>query len=475
MEIIFNIVMMIIMLPSILFIYIYEYPKKWKDKKYIYGVRNRTEFKEEIIAKRVDEISSQCRKKANIYLVISIILMVGFCFIPDFTVRLIVWTVFIFIDFVLMFAPFTKGNSELKSLKRELGLNFEKGVVYTDLKSVGAVHALKKSGIIIPNIIAAVFFLVALLNDIGVVKIAGFSSGHEYQARLMTGMSGALLFVSIMLIPIAFMMDGIRNEVISEDSDININYNRAKKKNMADFIVLFTWINTAVIIVMMIIMSIWDDQILYLSLYAVYMLGIMTGGFFFLRRQKLIEKRYKNETSVEIDDDDNWILGQIYYNPEDKRLNIDKRVGVGTTVNMAHPVGKVIGVLTILLVIFIFLELIYVGILGQTPMEVRVEDGNIICHQMKDDYCIPISDIDDITIESDSAKLKLRKEAGYDMDPKYKGKYYVNDESGCIVFLDLNTKKYMTVSADGKKYYINGESNGESEKVYSEVLNQISD
>ena len=86
--------------------------------------------------------------------------------------------------------------------------------------------------------------------------------------------------------------------------------------------------------------------------------------------------------------------------------------------------------------------LIYVGILSQTSMEVCVEDGNIICHQMKDDYCIPISDIDDITIESDSGKLKLRKEAGYDMDPKYKGKYCVNDES---------------------------------EKVYSEVLNQMSD
>ncbi|MBP3234672.1 MAG: hypothetical protein J6M65_09650, partial [Eubacterium sp.] len=438
MEIIFNIVMMIIMLPSILFIYIYEYPKKWKDKKYIYGVRNRTEFKEEIIAERVDEISSQCRKKANIYLVISIILMVGFCFIPDFTVRLIVWTVFIFIDFVLMFAPFTKGNSELKSLKRELGLNFEKGVVYTDLKSVGAVHALKKSSIIIPNIIAAVFFLVALLNDIGVVKLVGLFPGQSvYQARLMTGMAGALLFISIMLIPIAFMMDGIRNEVISEDSDININYNRAKKKNMADFIVLFTWINTAVIIVMMITMSIWDNQILYLSIFAVYMLGIMTGGFFFFRRQRLIEKRYKKETSVEIDDDDNWILGQIYYNPEDKRLSIDKRVGVGTTVNMAHPVGKLIGVLSILLVIFVFMGIIYIGILSQTPMEVRVEDGNVICHQMKDDYAISMSDIEDISLGSDSSSLKLRKESGYDMEPKYKGKYSIDDESGCISFLDL--------------------------------------
>ena len=239
---------------------------------------------------------------------------------------------------------------------------------------------------------------------------------------------------------IAFMMDGIRNEVISEDSDINANYNRAKKKNMADFIVLFTWINTAIILIMMIMMSIWDYQILYLAVYAVYMLAIMIGIYIYAKRQKQIEKRYKKETSVEIDDDDNWILGQIYYNPDDKRLNITKRVGVGSTVNMAHPVGKAIYIASALLVIFTFIMLIYVGVLSKTPMEVRLSDGNLVCHQMKDDYVIPISSIDEISIESDSGKLKLRKEAGYDMPPMNKGKFNINDEGGCITFLDLDTK-----------------------------------
>ena len=473
MNIIFNIIMLVIMVPSILFIFLYEYPKKWREKKYIYGVLNRTEFKEEKTAERVDEIVSICRKNARWVFIISLILMVGFCFIPDFTIRLIVWTSFVLVDLVLMFVPFAKGNSELKSLKREMGIVSGKGVVYTDLKGAGSIHALKISSILVPSIIGTVFFLTALLNDLGLVKLVGLLPGqYPYQARLMTGMTGALLFISFIMIPIAFMMDGIRNEVISEDSDINKNYNRAKKKNMADFMVLFSWINTSIIIIMMIVMCIWDNQILYLAVYTLYMLGIMIGGFIFAKRNMAIERRYKKDTSLEADDDDNWILGQIYYNPDDKRLNITKRAGVGSTVNIAHPVGKIIGVVSIFLVILTFVLLIYVGVLSKTPMVLRIENGNLICHQMKDDYRIPISSIDNIVMGLDSGTLKLRKESGYDMDPIYKGKFAVNDESGCIVFINLDSKYFMTFSVDGKTYYISGQSDEETEGIYNAVLEQ---
>ena len=476
MNILFNIIMLVIMVPTVVFIFLYEYPAKWRDKKYIYGVLNRTEFKEEKAAERVDEVASTCRKNAKWLLIISLILMVLFCFIPDLNIRIIAWTTFVFVDLVLMMVPFAKGNSELKSLKRELGIATKKGVVYTDLKGAGSIHALKKSSILVPNIIATVFFLVALLNDIGVVKLVGLLPGQfPYQARIMTGMTGALLFISFMLIPIAFMMDGIRNEVISEDSDVNANYNRAKKKNMADFMVMFTWINTAIIIIMMIMMCIWDNQLIYLAIYALYMFTIMIGLFIYGKRQRQVEKRYKAETSVEIDDDDNWMLGQFYYNPDDKRLNVTKRAGVGTTVNLAHPVGKMIGIVSMLLVIFTFIMLAYVGVLSKTPMEVRLSDGNVICHQMKDDYVIPINGIDEISMESDTSKLKLRKEAGYDMPPMNKGKFNINDEGGCITFLDLDTKNYIIISAEGKKYYINAPSDEETEKIYNEVVSEISD
>ena len=56
-----------------------------------------------------------------------------------------------------------------------------------------------------------------------------------------------------------------------------------------------------------------------------------------------------------------------------------------------------------------------------------------------------------------------------------KGKFNINDEGGCITFLDLDTKNYIIISAEGKKYYINAPSDEETEKIYNEVVSEISD
>ncbi|MBC5996864.1 DUF1648 domain-containing protein [Romboutsia ilealis] len=40
-------------------------------------------------------------------------------------------------------------------------------------------------------------------------------------------------------------------------------------------------------------------------------------------------------------DDEKWIYGFIYYNEEDPCLMVEKRLGAGWSMNMAHPLGKV--------------------------------------------------------------------------------------------------------------------------------------
>jgi uncharacterized membrane protein len=79
---------------------------------------------------------------------------------------------------------------------------------------------------------------------------------------------------------------------------------------------------------------------------------IMTVVMIGVLNQKAVEKRYERDTDLELqDDDDNWILGMFYYNPNDTRLNVEKRFGYGGTVNIAHPAGKVIMIITALLLI----------------------------------------------------------------------------------------------------------------------------
>lgn len=56
----------------------------------------------------------------------------------------------------------------------------------------------------------------------------------------------------------------------------------------------------------------------------------------------------------DIDDDDLWKLGNtIYYNPNDSSLFVEKRVGIGWTVNAARPLGMILTIFPILIVILL--------------------------------------------------------------------------------------------------------------------------
>jgi uncharacterized membrane protein len=41
------------------------------------------------------------------------------------------------------------------------------------------------------------------------------------------------------------------------------------------------------------------------------------------------------------DDDRNWKLGVFYYNSDDPRVLVRKRMGIGRTLNMARPISWV--------------------------------------------------------------------------------------------------------------------------------------
>lgn len=49
--------------------------------------------------------------------------------------------------------------------------------------------------------------------------------------------------------------------------------------------------------------------------------------------------------------DENWIYGIIYYNKQDPNLTVEKRLGAGWSINMAHPLGKTICIITIIMVL----------------------------------------------------------------------------------------------------------------------------
>lgn len=75
----------------------------------------------------------------------------------------------------------------------------------------------------------------------------------------------------------------------------------------------------------------------------------------FITGQSGSRVKIKEEQEVEgvmySDDDDQWIMGMIYYNKNDPSLWIEKRFGIGWTVNAGHPIGMGICVVSAILLL----------------------------------------------------------------------------------------------------------------------------
>ena len=341
-----KLVLFICIVPSAILLFAIGFPKNPEKKKMIFGVRDNLKFHEDGPAVKVKAIASSCRKSALMITALICLLSIILMFLPATNLTMLAWILLVF-AMLLIAVPFGKGNVELKNLKKELGIT-RSGIVYTDLSNANVIHSLKLPWIILPNAIALAGAIAAVLIDFGVFGIV-----PAVEKYALTMLSLSLLIVAVLFVPIAVMMDNTRNMVISKDSNINANYNRAKKKTWADLMIAMSWTNALFLTAFAILFTFVNNDIITLIGFLCYMVIIMAIVVIGAKNQKNVENRYERDTDLELqDDDDNWILGMFYYNPNDTRLNVEKRFGYGGTVNIAHPAGKVIMIVSALLVIF---------------------------------------------------------------------------------------------------------------------------
>ena len=358
---VFKLIMFVCIVPTVIILYAIGFPKEPGKRKMIFGVRDNPKFHEGDAAKKVSEIVSSCRRSALIITIAVCLISVILLFLPTTGMTMLAWTLLAFVSFIIA-VPFGKGNTELKNLKKELGIT-KSGVTYTDLTSTNVVHALKLPWIILPNAVALAGTVFAVLVDFGVIRIVEKVAVEKYA---LTTMSLSFCSIAAIIVPLAILMDNTRNMVISRDSNINANYNRAKKKTWADIMIAISWTNALYLVASSILFMFVNTQVAVLVGILVYTVILMVIVIIGAVNQKAVENRYERDTELELqDDDDNWILGMFYYNPNDTRLNVEKRFGYGATINVARPAGKVIMIASGLLLVGTVVYLIYLATSGQ--------------------------------------------------------------------------------------------------------------
>ena len=461
---IFSIIMYVCCVPALLFCYYLVYSKKWEDAKVIFGVRNRDMWKSGPQHDRVEQIVKKYQKQAKYIVIIDIIIASILLAEQKLTMIVTLWMVYLFAGLIALYIPYIKGNAELKAYKCELGIKKGNAISYVDLTSAGTIYAVKKTGFAIPLIISMAFVIVSLLWDF---KVFSFGTSKLAGTYVISGLMGTFAAMNLLMYAIARIMDRQKNLVISMDSTVNANYNRARKKVWADMNLSIIWVDT-VYMLLLCAMNILTEMDILVSL-IVYVVALMVACGIFTMKIKRVESRYKTQSLPGTDDDDSWIFGLFYYNPNDRHTNVEKRNGTGSTINMATPVGKVITAILAVTLIGCVVACVWIGMLESTPIQVYVENDTVVCYQLRNEYEISMDEIEEAELLNAMPKDTIRTN-GVGLPRLLKGKFTVDGVNGCQLFLNPEKKCFIKLKTAQQTYYIGADKEAETQRVYEEIV-----
>lgn len=179
----------------------------------------------------------------------------------------------------------------------------------------------------------------------------------------------------------------------------------------------------------------------------------------------------KNNWFIEgIPDEDKYWSGLIYNNPNDKRFMVEKRVGIGTTVNFAHPAGKAF---TIGLILVLIGTLVPAGVmmykLSNAEFNLTVEDGRVSIDAPFYDFSFGMGEIEGV--ETISKMPGVTKTNGATDTNLLLGNFKVSGYGTSKVYVKKDVEEIVVVKLKDMNVFITGDSAWESEE-YFKVLKE---
>lgn len=186
--------------------------------------------------------------------------------------------------------------------------------------------------------------------------------------------------------------------------------------------------------------------------------------------RKLQEKLTRDSgKTFYVDEDDKWIWGIFYYNPQDKNLIINDRVGMNTSFNLAKRSGQVI--MAFLVAILVGMPLMGVWIMQEesAQAELNLEDGELVGTHLYSSYEIPLEEIQEVQL-LEELPGDLSKIAGTSMDSVKKGAFKSRELGRMKLCLDPREAPYLLLTLEDGSLYLLGSSNKEETlESYEEV------
>lgn len=449
-----NIILIVCMYPFVFMMY-FLLKNDAMDKKGCFGVRL---DKEQQKTPEVEQITKAYGKQMNRILLVLALVPLTLIFVPWFSVSTTGWMLWVFATCFAFFVPYGIANGRLKELKRVKGWKqTTEAPVYVELKEAGHVRRVKWFHFLPQTILSAVLFIGAL------------QFYRETQLVTMPILLGSFACISPMFWIAAVWMDKQKTQPVSTNSDVNVNYARAKKNLWKNFWMLCAWVNVVYMVSLFASVNSYGGLTkVFWAGFFLYILATVVLVLWMLKKKNVIDVAYQDKMDLaQADDDDYWIWGMIYSNPKDKHFMVEKRIGVGTTVNVATSGGKAFIFFVAATLLSVPLLCIYLLFLEFTPIHLSVEGNQLIAAQMREEHVISLLSIEEVQLITELPKMS--KNHGTGADNLRKGSYRVKDVGNCEVFLNPKNTVFIKLEAYGETYYLGGYDEEETREVYEMI------
>lgn len=251
---------------------------------------------------------------------------------------------------LINFTIFVKYNDKLKKLKEKKGWNYKSNnvvVVDTSLRKPKKNEKYKA--------INDWTFLVPIILPLTVLILTYIRRENLVNLKIYEVYRIPLIGIVMCLFMYLLAKISLKSKVDLNSSNIESTIiNKKKLKRLISIFFLVSEIEVTLlysIIQIGIIYNFYTEKLLsYINIFiAISMVIFLLISILIGSKGRVVEKNEKQE-EVYKDDDKNWIFGMFYYNKNDPSFMIEKRVGLGYTINFANKTALIFLVLVILFI-----------------------------------------------------------------------------------------------------------------------------
>ena len=385
------------------------------------------------------------KKQVKMITIVLLLALIPGVFVSRFWILLTYYLVWTYVTMFIYAIPFYLCNKDLKAIKKRRGWVQHQGEkVEIDMENIPNFKEISPLLFIIPCIVSLLpliwdrTFYVLYITSAASVLVFWFSYRYFYRNR---------------------------SEKVNEEKDLTRVLTQIRHYNWSKIWIVASWMTIPLSFSGLLFIS--HPALALTLIFLVTAVICVEAVSIEVKLRKMQEKLTRGSgVGAIVDEDDKWIGGMIYYNPNDSRLIVNERVGMNTTLNLARTSGKVITLFFLILLLALPFTGPAMNVYYKQPIKIEVTKDEVEASQGITNYRIKLSDIKNVEL-IDELSDDLVRVNGTSFDDLLKGDFRDGNEN-LVLLLRPESKPFIRITDKNGKVFVfsfRGDVKGKFEEI----------